>query len=125
VSVRLSLTSVQRALTHPAHNARRTWTERAAQLITLQSDDGTRGFGEASPLPGFSRDTLEECGAALRDLDLSDVPESLDAERAALTELERISVAGLARWSANSPRSRRCGARSVRTRSSDSTPIRA
>ncbi|MEM1413791.1 MAG: enolase C-terminal domain-like protein [Myxococcota bacterium] len=47
-----------------AANARRSWTERAGALVTLEAE-GVRGVGEASPLPGYSPDTLEGARATL------------------------------------------------------------
>lgn len=47
-------------------DARRRWSERSGLLLRLVDEDGTEGFGEASPLPGYSPDTLED---ARRDLD--------------------------------------------------------
>jgi o-succinylbenzoate synthase len=49
-------------------NASATWTAREGLLLQLVSRDGEQGLGEASPLPGYSRDTLEECEAALTEL---------------------------------------------------------
>ena len=92
MSLRLSLTGRQRALTRPAQNARQGWTERDACFITLTSDAGIRGQGEASPLPGFSPDRLDECEAALRELDVRRLPESLAVGRSALVELGRLSA---------------------------------
>lgn len=45
---------------HPeASNARQRWSRRSSWVLTL--DDGAiRGLGEASPLPGHSRESLEE-----------------------------------------------------------------
>ncbi|MFT5359317.1 MAG: L-alanine-DL-glutamate epimerase-like enolase superfamily enzyme [Polyangiales bacterium] len=48
-----------------AQNALRTWTTREALIVELR--DGQRvGRGEAAPLPGYSRETLDECERALR-----------------------------------------------------------
>ena len=48
-----------------AGDSRRTWTERRGLLLTLRDEDGRIGQGEASPLPGYSPDTLEDCRGAL------------------------------------------------------------
>ena len=40
-------------------------SERAAVLLEVRSDGGAIGLGEAAPLPGMSRDTLEQAEAAL------------------------------------------------------------
>lgn len=70
-------------------------SHRAGLLLTLEDERGLRGQGEASPLPGYSPDTLDACRAALeaaivglpREIDLSgpvaaavhDVVEEIDA----------------------------------------------
>ncbi len=51
-----------------AQNTRRAWASRAGLLVELQSGS-LRGLGEASPLPGYSIDTLDGAEAALRALD--------------------------------------------------------
>ena len=92
MSLRLSLTGRQRRLTRPAQNARHGWTERDACLVTLTGDSGRQGRGEASPLPGFSPDRLDDCAAALGSLELRGVPESLAVGQSALAELGRASA---------------------------------
>ncbi len=49
----------------PASNSRRTWTERGGLLIQLFDELGNVGYGEASPLPGYSPDSLPDCREAL------------------------------------------------------------
>ncbi len=56
-------------------NSGSSWKERHGLLVQLVTDDGRVGEGEASPLPGYSPDTLEECEAALAAL----APAALDA----------------------------------------------
>lgn len=52
-----------------ANRAQR-WSVRDAVIVAL--DDGAYvGLGEASPLPGFSTDTVEACERALRDVHLT------------------------------------------------------
>lgn len=48
-------------------SARGRWTERRGLLLLLSGDgqDAEHGQGEASPLAGFSRDSLPDCAAAL------------------------------------------------------------
>lgn len=46
-------------------NRRRTWRQRWGVLLEVFDDEGRRGVGEASPLPGFSRESLEDCRHAL------------------------------------------------------------
>ena len=45
-------------------NARRAWSEREGVILELRSGNVT-GVGEASPLPGYSRDDLATCAAEL------------------------------------------------------------
>ena len=45
-------------------DARRTWTEREGVVLELRAG-GLSGVGEASPLPGYSRDDLATCQAEL------------------------------------------------------------
>jgi o-succinylbenzoate synthase len=62
---------------HGAGNAGRAWAWRSGLLLGLHAGC-TRGLGEASPLPGYSPDTLESAEKALeRALDLDDTVESL------------------------------------------------
>lgn len=49
--------------------SRLSWSLREGLLLALDDDDGTVGFGEATPLPGFSPDTLAEAEAALASFD--------------------------------------------------------
>jgi L-Ala-D/L-Glu epimerase len=91
VTLRVSLSGTERALTRPAQNATQGWTERAGCLITLHNDSGFHGRGEASPLPGFSPDRLEDCVAALSAIDPAHIPERLEAGQPALAELSRAS----------------------------------
>lgn len=46
-------------------NRRATWRERQGLLLEVFDQEGRRGVGEATPLPGFSGDSLEECQKAL------------------------------------------------------------
>lgn len=50
-------------------NASRVWTRRRGVLVRMMSG-GLVGLGEASPLPGYSPDTLEQALAELRELRL-------------------------------------------------------
>lgn len=47
------------------HNARHRWTSREGLVLTLGDEVGSRGQGEASPLPGYSPDRLPAVRAAL------------------------------------------------------------
>jgi len=51
-----------------ARNARQVWRRRAGLLVDLYAD-AEHGLGEASPLPGYSTDTLADAEAALAGLD--------------------------------------------------------
>jgi o-succinylbenzoate synthase len=55
-------------LTGGARNGARTWPTRSGLLLELCAGS-SRGLGEASPLPGYSPDTLEEAETALAALD--------------------------------------------------------
>ncbi len=92
MTLRVSLSGTQRALTRPAHNAQQSWTEREACLVTLLAESGIAGSGEASPLPGFSPDQLEDCVAALRAFEPAGIPERLEAGQSALSELSKVSA---------------------------------
>src|ERR1700710_2318273 len=75
----LSCERAQFALVPPLENARGEWRERVTFQIVLHDAAGRDGRGEAASLPGYSRDSLEACEAALR---------AIPAERlAALSEL--------------------------------------
>ncbi|MEM9489012.1 MAG: enolase C-terminal domain-like protein [Myxococcota bacterium] len=63
-----------------AGNAAQTWTERRGVLLRLTDELGHVGWGEASPLPGFSRDSLDQCRGELEQLDWPD--EAIDVPRA-------------------------------------------
>jgi len=58
----------RRALSEPMTSAAGHWSERQSALLVLEDGDGHVGLGEAAPLPGYSRDTLDEAVAALRAL---------------------------------------------------------
>ncbi|MFH1277078.1 MAG: enolase C-terminal domain-like protein [Candidatus Eisenbacteria bacterium] len=63
-----------------AMNARRAWKEREGLLLVLRNEDGEIGLGEASPLPGFSPDTIEGCEATLRDMPAGRIKERAEGE---------------------------------------------
>lgn len=44
---------------------------RAGLLVRVRDGDGCIGQGEASPLPGYSPDTLEECAEQLKSIDVT------------------------------------------------------
>jgi len=92
VTLALSLAGSERALSRDACNARQGWSTRAGCLITLKSDDGAYGVGEASPLPGFSLDTLQQSQAALLALDAALLPARLEPGQSAVLELSRAAA---------------------------------
>jgi L-alanine-DL-glutamate epimerase-like enolase superfamily enzyme len=53
------------ALSAKLSNANTAWTSRAGILLCLSNDAGLCGLGEASPLPNYSPDTLDQCRAVL------------------------------------------------------------
>jgi L-alanine-DL-glutamate epimerase-like enolase superfamily enzyme len=67
-----------RLSTDGVRDARRVWTERESVLLSLLDAAGTRGVGEASPLPGYSRDQLPQVEAALGALKLEAVIAALE-----------------------------------------------
>jgi o-succinylbenzoate synthase len=69
-----------------ASDSRRTWTERRGLLLRLRDEDGRVGQGEASPLPGYSPDTLEECRRALEKNAAGGLP-ALDEDPSELIHL--------------------------------------
>jgi o-succinylbenzoate synthase len=79
--VRTRLLRVRGALRTPVGNRSDRWLAREGLLVAL--DDGhTVGLGEATPLPGFSLDTIEQCELALREVhrDLGPAPDSRSPE---------------------------------------------
>jgi o-succinylbenzoate synthase len=64
---------------HGAQGALRAWPVRSGLLIEL-SVGSLRGLGEASPLPGYSPDSLEETERALAALDLVAIEDAMRLE---------------------------------------------
>ena len=58
-----------------ASNASRAWRERRGLLLEICDREGRIGQGEASPLPGFSSDTLAEARADLLGVDWAGLPD--------------------------------------------------
>jgi o-succinylbenzoate synthase len=52
-------------LSAPVANARSEWHEREGLMLEIRDEKGRLGQGEASPLPGYSRESLDECLVAL------------------------------------------------------------
>lgn len=59
------------ALTPGAQDARRSWPERQSLLLRISDARGASGSGEASPLPGYASDQLDDVEALLKNLDFS------------------------------------------------------
>ncbi len=55
-------------LSEPLQLKGTTLRHREGLLVELASDGGAVGWGEAAPLPGFSRENLDEAAEQLRDL---------------------------------------------------------
>ena len=64
------------------------WREREAILVALRCDDGATGLGEAAPLPGMSKETIEDAERALARL-ASDVARGDDVARARIATVAR------------------------------------
>ena len=73
-----------------AQDARRRWPTRESLLIRLTDTNGYEGIGEASPLPGYSQDELEDVEPALATLALADVEAAL-AMPTVRTALEAVA----------------------------------
>lgn len=82
-----------------AQDARRSWPERESLLLCLTDDGGNRGLGEASPLPGYSPDQLDQVEAALARLEGANVAAALEqagsSVRSALHALAALVSADL------------------------------
>lgn len=62
-----------------AGDARRSWPERHSLLLRLADADGHSGIGEASPLPGYSHETIEDVERALSSVAVSSLRDLLQA----------------------------------------------
>ena len=89
-----------------ARAARQTWPKRSGLLLELVAGSH-RGLGEASPLPGYSSDTLEEAEGALATLDRHALALALEQEHPleALAAAAKLVPAGqsAARMALESP----------------------
>ncbi len=72
----------------------RQWT-RAGLLLEVEDAEGRCGLGEASPLPGYSPDSLQECLEALECLDPAEVGARLGSQLGFTSD----ALAGLGRCS--------------------------
>jgi L-alanine-DL-glutamate epimerase-like enolase superfamily enzyme len=75
-----------------AQDARRTWPERESLLLRLTDAAGHHGVGEASPLPDYSPDRLDDIEPALAALDMPEVEAALaqPTTRAALAAVASL-----------------------------------
>jgi L-Ala-D/L-Glu epimerase len=64
-----------------AGDARRAWSTRESLVVRLGDSSGNCGWGEASPLPGYSPDNLLDAEAALASLDTSALSQLLEPAR--------------------------------------------
>ena len=72
------------------------WAEREAVLLRLEAEDGTSGWGEAAPLPGYSPDTLRDVDADLALVPLLDDADDLRLRATRSPEGATIVDAGIA-----------------------------
>jgi len=128
--LKIDLYRVGGNLQRPLANAKQDWSERRGLFLRIIDEDWGEGWGEASPLPGYSDDTLKQAYLSLRhfktdlpsSFDLAQVseivqllPESIPSARFALESAlldllsrhESTSVSGL--FGTASPRARCCG----------------
>lgn len=99
----LSLYRYELPLSRPVRLKETTLRHREGLLVELTSDGGAAGWGEAAPLPGFSREGLDEVTGQLRGLADAMVGgevtvDLLDAEGAFASELDTMSLAPSARF---------------------------
>src|SRR5215213_270707 len=55
-------------LSRPLTLGEATLRRREGLLLRLSGDDGSEGWGETAPLPGFSKESLDEAASQLRRL---------------------------------------------------------
>ncbi|HEX6765967.1 MAG TPA: mandelate racemase/muconate lactonizing enzyme family protein [Polyangiaceae bacterium] len=68
-------------------DALRSWSERRTLLVVAEDDAGNQGVGEASPLPGYSPDTLDDAWDGLRRLLGQPLPDLLSGVSRSLSAL--------------------------------------
>jgi O-succinylbenzoate synthase len=71
---------------------------REGLLLELIGEGGTVGWGEASPLPGFSRESLDEAARQLRDLASSMVGRGVTEDFSLARELDAMGLAPSVRF---------------------------
>jgi o-succinylbenzoate synthase len=94
VTLRARVDRYRLPLGSSVRTARATWAERSGCIVTLQSDNGEFGQGEAAPLPDYSDDSLEQAERELSKLDLTWLSSVLaDAEELPSTLLPALAQA--------------------------------
>lgn len=88
----ISLREVSGALPRPVGNPEQPEQRRAGLVLGLTDAEGNVGLGEASPLPGFSRDSLESCRVALRSISARPLEDCLSGPGSLLDRLTRASA---------------------------------
>jgi o-succinylbenzoate synthase len=80
-----------------AQDARRSWPERESLLLRISDARGQSGVGEASPLPGYSPDRLDDVETELGRLDSQALAAALELlpARAALRAVASLMPIGL------------------------------
>lgn len=78
--LRAQLCAVGGVLPQAVGGQRKRTDDRRGLWYLLQDEQGRLGIGEASPLPGFSPDTLADCASALQALGDTLQPVDFDAE---------------------------------------------
>jgi o-succinylbenzoate synthase len=90
---------VQGPLDESVANAKAVWCERRSLLLELTDEAGRIGQGEASPLPGFSRESFDQVCTELVGIDWASLPEFDPAGSASgtieKTIEERLDMANL------------------------------
>lgn len=81
----------------PVRTAHGVMTVREGLILRCEQADGTTGFGEASPVPGFGRETVDEDEAFLRTLGDSASDAGLEAVPAGAGSLRQALAAALGR----------------------------
>jgi o-succinylbenzoate synthase len=107
---RTTLRSLGGPLKASVANAQTSWGARASLILELHDDAGRVGRGEASPLPGYSRDDLtavtraltdvhERVGSAALEAELAPLPSARFALETAMLDLEAqvrgVSIAAI------------------------------
>ena len=85
----IAIAQVSGELELPVGSSARPERRRAGLILKLTDTDGNVGLGEASPLPGFSPDSLESSRAALERLEVRALRASLAASDSWLERLGR------------------------------------